>query len=213
MPSFVARSLPMPFATSSQAPEAVLALSQVLRAGEWDVLTSAQAVAERLEADAQACEQAAREQAACLLTEAATERERLEREAREIWEARFIEQARVLEAAYQTWRLDWQEAMTARLDQALEMALQRVALNVDEEERLHCVTHVLAEAAGPVEGARLQLAPADYEKATQHATDWPWPLEQDDSLEPGQCRLKGMDGYWLAEFTDVIDRLIKKENR
>lgn len=206
MPSFVARSLAAP-----QAQDAVLALTPVLRADEWAVLTSAQALAERLQADALACEQAARAQAGCLLAEAAAERDRLERVAREAWEARFIEQARALEMAYQAWRLDWQEAMTVRLDQALEMALQRVSLNVDEAERLRCVTTVLQEAAGPVEGARLQLASDDYERAAHNAGDWPWPLEQDSALKPGQCRLQGKDGCWLAEFTDVIDRLIRKE--
>lgn len=200
MPSFVARSL--------SAPEAQVALSQVLRADEWAVLTSAQAVAERLQADAQICEQTAQAQAARLLEEAATERERLKSEAREVWEASFIEQASALETAYQTWRLDWQKAMTTRLDQALEIALQRVSLNVDEAERLRCVISVLQEAAGPIEGARLQLASADYEQAAFHAADWPWPLEQNSALKPGQCRLEGKDGSWLADFSDVIERLI-----
>jgi len=206
MPSFVARSLAAP-----KTEDAVLALSPVLRAHEWAVLTSVQAVAERWQADALAGEQTARAQAACLLAKAETERARLEREAREAWEACFIEQARALEIAYQAWRLDWQKAMTARLDQALEMALQRVSLNVNEVERLRCVTTVLQEAAGPLEGARLQLSSDDYERAAYNAENWPWPLEQDSTLKPGQCRLQGKDGCWLAEFTDVIDRLIRKE--
>ena len=206
MPLFVARSVIVPNATEVGA-----ALPLVLRADEWDVLTSAQALAERIHADARAFEQAAQAQAARLLEEASLERERLEQEACAAWENRFMEQARKLEITYQTWRRDWQEAMTTRLDQALEMALQRVSLKMDDAERLRCVISVLEEVGGQANGATLHLAPADYERSTHHAADWPWPLEQDSTLKPGQCRLEGKDGSWLAEFSDVIERLIEKK--
>lgn len=124
----------------------------------------------------------------------------------------FISRVAALEEAYRLAQISLTAQLEATLDQVLAAALTRIGVELPAEERLRVVCDQLAKVAGPVGAARLRMCSADashYRSANLRAE---WPLQIDDALTAGDCRLTTDHGEWALAFDAIIESLSAVES-
>jgi flagellar biosynthesis/type III secretory pathway protein FliH len=119
----------------------------------------------------------------------------------------FIARATALEEAYRLTQISLTSQMEATLDCVLAAALTRIGIELPAEQRLRVVCEELAKVAGPVEAARLRLCQADASVYRSADIGFEWPLQIDDGLMPGDCRLVTDRGEWSLEFDALLASL------
>ncbi|HTI19180.1 MAG TPA: hypothetical protein VL598_16135 [Trinickia sp.] len=120
-------------------------------------------------------------------------------------DAALLKRAISLEAAYRA-RCD---ALVARLevvlDTALENALRGIAVRVPAAQRVGIVAEALRRQLQPGPAARLHLAAGDAHACRAAALTLPWPVEVDENLSTGTCRLSLQDAEWVLAFDALIE--------
>lgn len=119
----------------------------------------------------------------------------------------FIARAMALEEAYRLAQLSLTSQLEATLDGVLAAALTRIGIELPAEQRLRVLCEQLAKAAGPMAAARLRMGPKDASVYRAADIRGQWPLQIDDALMPGDCRLTTDHGEWTLEFDALIASL------
>jgi flagellar biosynthesis/type III secretory pathway protein FliH len=119
----------------------------------------------------------------------------------------FVERAAALEAAYRLAQHALIREFEATLDQVLADALTQIGAELPAAQRLRIVCERLAEAAGPVPAARLCLCAADESIYRAVGIRSPWPVQIDETLPLGECRLTTEHGYWSVTFDSLFAAL------
>ncbi|MGG1944056.1 HrpE/YscL family type III secretion apparatus protein [Trinickia sp. NRRL B-1857] len=119
----------------------------------------------------------------------------------------FVERAAALEDAYRLARRALIDDFEATLDQVLAGALTRIGAELPAAQRLRIVCDRLNEAAGPMPAASLCLCAADESIYRAVGGRYPWPVQIDDTLQPGQCRLATEHGHWEIAFDALFASL------
>lgn len=119
-------------------------------------------------------------------------------------EQAFAARALALDEAYRLAQASLMARMEEALDQVLAAALRRIGAQLPAEQRLRIVCEELAKAAGDTPAARLQLCHVDESIYRRAGIRAPWPIDVDDALAPGQCRLVANDGEWVLGFDALI---------
>ncbi|WP_181885531.1 HrpE/YscL family type III secretion apparatus protein [Trinickia dinghuensis] len=122
-------------------------------------------------------------------------------------DAAFVTRAAALEEAYRLAQRSLTAQLEVTLDQVLAAALARVGAELPAAQRLRIVCEQLAETIGPVSGARLRIGTAGESSCSAAGIRCPWPIDVDDALAPGSCRLVTECGEWGLEFDALIASL------
>ncbi len=127
----------------------------------------------------------------------------------------FIARAIALEEAYRLAQISLTGQLEATLDCVLAAALARIGIELPAEQRLRVLCEQLVKVAGPMAAARLRMGPADASLYRAADIRVEWPLQIDDALMPGDCRLTTDHGEWTLEFDALIASLapIDSSNR
>jgi HrpE/YscL/FliH and V-type ATPase subunit E len=100
-------------------------------------------------------------------------------------------------------------SIEAALDAALSAALKRIALTLPAAERVRIAHEELRRQIGSQPAARLLLCAADEAACAQAAMALPWPVEIDETLRPGECRLVSGDGEWVLAFDAFVESVLE----
>lgn len=119
----------------------------------------------------------------------------------------FVERAAALEEAYRLAQRALIGAFEATLDQVLAGALTQIGIELPAAQRLRIVCERLNEAAGPIPAARLSLCAADESIYRAAGLRSPWPVQIDETLQLGECRLATEHGYWAIAFDSLFASL------
>jgi HrpE/YscL/FliH and V-type ATPase subunit E len=146
--------------------------------------------------------QAARER------EARSARERDARHRRA--DAALLSRAVALEAAFRAQRDALRNRMERVLDAALQGALRRIASDIPAAERIRIVADELRRQVEPGPTAELHVAATDAAACRSAGLELPWPVQVDESLPPGICRLSVARVEWTLAFEMLIETLLKE---
>jgi hypothetical protein len=145
-------------------------------------------------------------QAACAL-EARSARERDMRCRRA--DTALLSRAVALEAAFRAQRDALFDGMERVLDAALDGALRRIASPIPAAERIRIVADELRRQVEPGPAAELHLAASDAAACRSAGLGLPWPVQVDESLPRGTCRLSVARLEWTLAFEVLIETLSK----
>jgi hypothetical protein len=112
----------------------------------------------------------------------------------------FVERAAALEEAYRLAQRALIGEFEAMLDQVLAGTLTQIGAELPAAQRLRIVCERLNEAVGPMPAARLCLCAADESIYRSVGIRCPWPVQIDETLQPGECRLTTEHGHWAIAF-------------
>ncbi|WP_018438976.1 HrpE/YscL family type III secretion apparatus protein [Trinickia symbiotica] len=195
--TFVARRISRPPGVDAWPVQLIYRASEVAQLHEL----AAYVEAARLTADAVV------ERAHCTAAEHEARILRDEARHRRDSDAAFLRRAVALEAAYRSCR----EALLARLepvlDAALEAALQRIAVRMPADQRVAIVVDELRKQIDPGPAAQLHLSAGDEAATRAMGLAFPWPIEVDEALAAGACRLSSGEGEWLLSFDALIESI------
>lgn len=122
-------------------------------------------------------------------------------------DAALLARAGVLEAAYRASREALLARLEAVLDAALEAALRRIALRVPDEQRIAVVVDELRRQLHAEPGGRLHMSADDEATCRAAGLAFPWPVQVDETLAAGTCRLSSGGGEWVLAFGALVESL------
>ncbi|GLU32595.1 HrpE/YscL family type III secretion apparatus protein [Trinickia caryophylli] len=195
--SFVARRVVTPYANEPAIVKLVWGAEEI---GRWEDTAAYLGVVRRR---AHAILGRARERARAERERAAACEAARRREA----DAALLTRAAELDASYQRERRSLHARFEAVLDEALAAALHKIAVSMPAEQRVRIVADALRAQVGDRHAATLYLSTADLaaNEASRHA--WPWPVEADATLRPGECRLRAGEADWVLSIDAFVDTM------